>query len=217
MAHGYDVLTALTYAYGSPARAQAAFERALNRAGLDAAPTAPDELAAFLRAHVRAIAEMDLGEMVAAVLMQHLVEVNGPEPEAPSSSRPRPLARLRGGSPTSGQEPELPRIMLVRVDPIQGEALLGLSTLAVAVIRVKHPLPARERMRILRPTVVVVGPTVLDRDVEMLAETARRTGSEVIEMGAFIGPAAVHRAIRSAMARAGSALADTEPPKTRRS
>jgi hypothetical protein len=90
-------------------------------------------------------------------------------------------------------------IMLVRM----GDELdLGLEGLAVDVLRVKHPLPACERMRITRPLVVVVGSGIPEKDLERLALVARETGCEILECDAFVSHAAVKSALRRAVARA---------------
>ena len=224
MAPGNDLLSLLIRAYGSADRAQAALYRALRHAALDELPTSPVALASFFRAHLRPLVEADLGPMVAAALSERVVgSVDGPEQDPPASSGNRPLARLAMGPVThrqpqdardgSSQDPEerpisearrkTPCIMLVCVDPADEKAAgLDLSGFSVSVLRVRAPLPACERMRVTRPAVVIIGPTVSERDVEALTRVAREIGCRAIELGVYVAPAALHEALRRALARA---------------
>lgn len=75
-----------------------------------------------------------------------------------------------------------PHIMLVGVDPAEEATRLDLDELASGLLRVKHPLPACERMRVMRPLVVIVGAAVCKRDSKVLTDVARETGCEVVEL-----------------------------------
>ncbi len=94
--------------------------------------------------------------------------------------------------------------MLVRVDPADEAQDLGLSASTDTVLRVRHPLPACERVRTMRPLVVVVGPTVARLDIDALVHAAREAEAEVVEMGRFVSRAALQDALRRAVARAKS-------------
>ncbi len=84
-----------------------------------------------------------------------------------------------------------PSVMLVRVEP-DDEASLGLDQLPVRVLRVRHPLPACTRMRILRPEVLLVGPTVHPRDIGLLTDAAYDIAAGILHVGPFIGREGLH-------------------------
>jgi hypothetical protein len=219
----FDLLAPLSMAYGSADRAKAALERALRRAGLDQVPVAAGELANFLCAHVHPIVAQDLGSMIAGALLNHLRNQVGADDEgAPTSSAARPVARVTLRSqmqpeslPRSGPRRKGPWVMLVRVKRGDEEDRLGLSALGVRVVRVTHPLPACERMRVLRPSVVVAGPGIGDLDLDRLMEVSRETGIQVIAMAAFVAPAAVREMVRRAIARATAAEHEDLPDSKR--
>jgi hypothetical protein len=219
----FDLLTPLTRAYGSADRARSALDRALRRAGLDQVPVAVAELTGFVCAQLHAIVAEDMGPMIAGALLSHLRNQLGLADEGvPVSSTTRPVARvtLRAqtppeSQPRSGPRRKAPWVMLVRVKRGDEEESLGLAALDVQVIRVTHPLPACERMRVLRPSVVVAGPGIGDEDLDRLMEAARAIGTQVIALAAFVGPAAVRAALRRAIDRATAAedadLPDSKP------
>jgi hypothetical protein len=76
---------------------------------------------------------------------------------------------------------QLPPIMLVRV-PEDVEAQLELSSLAVRVLRVRHPLPACHRAHITRPSVIVIGGGVRSVDADLLSTEAVRIRAAVLDM-----------------------------------
>ncbi len=227
MAPSKDLLSLLTMAYGSADRALAALYRALRRAALDEVPTSPVKLASFFSTHVRPLAEADLGPMIAAALSERILgQADGVEQEPPASSVSRPLARLAMGPAThrqrqdardgSSEDPEerpisearrkTPCLMLVRVEPAEeAAARLELGRLSARVLRVRSALPACERMRIMRPAVIIIGPTVSERDVEALGAVAREIGCLVVELAVYVAPAALHQVLRRALAGATSA------------
>ncbi len=94
--------------------------------------------------------------------------------------------------------------MLVRVKRGDEEDSLGLAALDVCVLRVAHPLPACERMRVLRPSLVVAGPAIGDLDLDRLTQAACDTGIKVIALSAFVAPAAVRQVLRRAIVRAST-------------
>jgi hypothetical protein len=94
-------------------------------------------------------------------------------------------------------------ILLVRAHPDEeARCLAALDDLTARVLRVRHPLPACQRIRVVRPTVVVVGRGVRDEDARLLIDAAREAGSEVVELGAFVAPWALEEVLRRAVARA---------------
>jgi hypothetical protein len=222
-----DLLSPLSHAYGSAVRAEVALDWALGRAGLDALPSAPSDLASFLRTHLHAIAETDLGGFIAAALMDELLAlVESPETEE-SRSRPEghlsarsataATARLPPPAPVATPQPisqlrlrRAASIMLVRVDPADEAGDLDLNAYTDCVLRVKHPLPACERVRTMRPLVVIVGPAVSQLDVDALVLAAREADCEVVRMGAFVSRAALQDALRRAVARATARRESTD-------
>jgi hypothetical protein len=79
-----------------------------------------------------------------------------------------------------------PRVMLVRLEPGEEPSELGLARLPVSLLRVRHPLPACERMRVMRPLVVIVGPTVVERDLALLLRAADETDTAILHLGSLI-------------------------------
>ncbi len=47
----------------------------------------------------------------------------------------------------------------------------------------KHPMPARERMRVTRPAVVIAGAGVRTRDFELLVDEAYELRAAVLQLG----------------------------------
>jgi hypothetical protein len=76
--------------------------------------------------------------------------------------------------------------MLVRLETGEEPRELGLARLPVSVLRVRHPLPACERMRVTRPLVVIVGPTVLERDFALLMRSAEETDTAILQLGSSV-------------------------------
>jgi hypothetical protein len=72
--------------------------------------------------------------------------------------------------------------MLVRIEPGHEPVELGLEDLPVKVLRVRHPLPACVRMRILHPEVLLVGPSVQPRDLALLQDAAYETQAALVAL-----------------------------------
>jgi len=73
-------------------------------------------------------------------------------------------------------------VMLVRVASWE-ESPLCLDDLPARVVRVRHPLPARERIRITKPAVIIVGAGVRPKDFELLVDEAYFLGAAVMQLG----------------------------------
>jgi hypothetical protein len=90
--------------------------------------------------------------------------------DAPPASAPRlSLVSIR-----------MPSVMLVRIERGEEPAGLDLDELPLQVFRVRHPLPACTRMCVLRPEVVLVGPSVLPRDLARVIEQANEIQAAVV-------------------------------------
>jgi hypothetical protein len=90
-------------------------------------------------------------------------------------------------SPTSSPRISLvsirrPSVMLVRIEPGEEPEGLDLDALAVHVFRVRHPLPSCVRMSVLRPEVILVGPSVQPRDLACMIEQANEIQAAVVWM-----------------------------------
>jgi hypothetical protein len=85
-----------------------------------------------------------------------------------------------------------PSIMLVRIDPGTEPADLRLDDLPFTVLRVRHPLPACVRMRVMRPAVVLVGRSVLPRDFVLMLAAADRIGASVTLLGGLTATEGLH-------------------------
>jgi hypothetical protein len=73
-------------------------------------------------------------------------------------------------------------VMLVRIEPWE-ESMLLLRDLHTRVVRVRHPLPACERMRVQKPAVIIVGAGVRPQDFELLVDEAYELGAAVLQVG----------------------------------
>lgn len=73
-------------------------------------------------------------------------------------------------------------ILTVRVDePSIHEAI---ERIGLQVLRVRHPLPACQRILVTRPLAVVVGPTMRAVDTEDVARAAAHVAARFIEVAA---------------------------------
>jgi hypothetical protein len=79
-----------------------------------------------------------------------------------------------------------PCVMLVRIAEGEEPRELGLREMRAKVLRVRHPLPACERIRVLRPSVVVVGPNVRSDDLAKLAAAARDAKAAILQLGPLV-------------------------------
>jgi hypothetical protein len=73
-------------------------------------------------------------------------------------------------------------VMLVRVASWE-ESPLCLHDVPARIVRVRHPMPARERMRITKPAVIIVGAGVRPKDFELLVEEAYALDAAVMQLG----------------------------------
>ncbi len=155
-----QVLSTLAAAYGSADRARVALDASLGRAALDAVPSAPGELASFLRTDLHAIIAADVGPIIADAVRQELLSLVGyadhqeaRRPLEQPALRPTVRAMPQQRPPTLEADPPAvqppPRdgvsVMLVRVESAEETERLDLGDLAERVLRVRHPLPACER------------------------------------------------------------------------
>jgi hypothetical protein len=73
-------------------------------------------------------------------------------------------------------------VMLVRVEAWEEQMLL-LRDVAAEVVRVRHPLPACDRMRVTKPAVVIVGASVRPVDFQRLVDEAYELRAAVLQVG----------------------------------
>ena len=73
-------------------------------------------------------------------------------------------------------------VMLVRVEPWE-ESMLLLQDIEANVVRVRHPLPACERMRVVKPAVIIVGASVRAKDFELIIDEAYELRAAVLQVG----------------------------------
>jgi hypothetical protein len=98
-------------------------------------------------------------------------------------------------------------ILFVRVLPDEESACMAsLADGTARALRVRHPLPACERIRVVRPQVVVIG-RMRDEDAGLLWDVAREVGCEVVELRLLVAPSVQREALRRAVARATRARA----------
>jgi hypothetical protein len=84
--------------------------------------------------------------------------------------------------------------MLVRVAP-ETEALLDGASLGLIVLRTRHPIPACQRARIMRPIVIVLGPDIRQADAALLWHEAASMNAGVIELS-WMRPSAAAEQLR---------------------
>lgn len=78
--------------------------------------------------------------------------------------------------------------MLVRIEPAEEQGGLDLESLGILVYRVRHPLPACVRMRVLRPEVVLVGKSVTSPDLGQLLFEAHEITAAVMPRTQLLEP-----------------------------
>jgi hypothetical protein len=83
-------------------------------------------------------------------------------------------------------------VMLVRIDPGTEPEDLRLDETDLEVLRVRHPVPACTRMRVMRPAVVLVGKSVKPRDFILLLRAADDIGAEVFLVDAVAPAEGLH-------------------------
>ena len=103
-----------------------------------------------------------------------------------------------------------PSVMLVRIEPGDEPAELGLEELGVRVLRVRHPIPACQRMRITRPFVVVVGESVREAQRRLLVEEASQIGAALLPLGPLVDRPSLGPWMRGALERVAKRRAGTE-------
>ena len=94
---------------------------------------------------------------------------------------------------------EPPAVMLVRIAAGEEPRELALDDLFVRVLRVRHPVPACQRIRITRPHVVIFGESVRLADRALLLEEAKLVGAAVLPLSSMINRQALGAWLRNAM------------------
>ena len=73
-------------------------------------------------------------------------------------------------------------VMLVRMEAWEEQMLL-LRDITAEVVRVRHPLPACDRMRVMKPAVIIVGASVRPADFERVVDEAYELRAAVLQVG----------------------------------
>jgi hypothetical protein len=79
-----------------------------------------------------------------------------------------------------------PLVMLVRIEPGEEPKELALDELGADVVRVRHPLPACARLRVVRPMVVIVNAEIRAQDVAFVRRAASEIGARVLQLGPIV-------------------------------
>jgi hypothetical protein len=58
----------------------------------------------------------------------------------------------------------------------------AIERLGLQVLRVRHPLPACQRIRVTRPIAVIVGPTIRAADMDCIAQAAAEVEARMVEL-----------------------------------
>jgi hypothetical protein len=94
---------------------------------------------------------------------------------------------------------ERPSIMLVQIEPEEEPRELGLNERSLRVYRVRYPLPAAARMLVVRPLVVLIGPTVVERDLAFIFRAADETCAATLQLGSLVSQAPLGAWLRRAI------------------
>lgn len=124
--------------------------------------------------------------------MLKAIENTEAAPSAPAEPRKKYVSHVR-------IQVRTPCIMLVRLEPGEEPKELALDDLFVRVLRVRHPLPAVQRMRITRPLVVVLGESVREEDRRLLVEQAHEIGAAILPLGPLVSRRMIGSWLRNAM------------------
>jgi hypothetical protein len=121
------------------------------------------------------------------------------------------LSSALGGRAAVGYQSDVrlrkPCIMLVGIDAGAEPAELGLEDLAgsLRVVRVRYPLPACERMLVVRPLVVILGQSVREWALPVLEKTTKEIDATLLQLGPLVVRDALRdwlrRALETTMAR----------------
>jgi hypothetical protein len=95
-------------------------------------------------------------------------------------------------------------VALVHVDSGEEPAELTSGEFPVRLLRMRHALPACERIRALRPYLVIVGSRVRSWALPHLQIAAHEAGAELLELGPLVDAARVRSWIMSALTAAGA-------------
>lgn len=125
-------------AYGSRGPAIGALDRGLALAGRDRLPDDPEEVLAFVRAHLLSLLSADVGPRLTMALVDDFVarfdlpSPSAPGPSPPPPSMPRPVGRV-SLRPRSASAPAAPLMRVLLVDPDR----VGRATLARSLMRAR--------------------------------------------------------------------------------
>lgn len=102
--------------------------------------------------------------------------------------------------------------MLVGIEPGTEPVELGIEDLAGAlrVDRVRHPLPACQRIRILRPHVIVVSDRLRAWSMRALEQAAGEVGASILQLGPLVCRELLGEWLRGALQAALARRADRE-------
>ena len=89
--------------------------------------------------------------------------------------------------------------MLVRIERGEEPRELALEELDADVVRVRHPLPACARIRVVRPLVVILNAEVRAQDVAFVRRTATEIGAKVLQLGPIVSRSAMREWLRDAL------------------
>jgi hypothetical protein len=87
-------------------------------------------------------------------------------------------------------------VMLVRVD--DPEIAQIATAVASRVLRVRHPIPACQRVGVTRPLVIVLGPNVRSADAHLVLEAADQVSAEVVYLWNPVDPECFERDLNEA-------------------
>ncbi|HEX8796904.1 MAG TPA: hypothetical protein VF765_38395 [Polyangiaceae bacterium] len=81
-----------------------------------------------------------------------------------------------------------PCLLLIGIEPGEEPAELGIRELAGAlrVLRVRYPIPACQRIRIVRPHVIIVDRTVRAWSLAAIEQAAKEVGAPILQLGPLV-------------------------------
>jgi hypothetical protein len=107
------------------------------------------------------------------------------------AGEPTPAQVEDGSARSSGVWLKGPCVMLVRIEHAAELPELDEEGRRLRVVRVRHPVPACQRMAVLQPRVVIVGESVREWDFALLQAQARKIGAAILRLGPLVSREAI--------------------------
>ena len=101
---------------------------------------------------------------------------------APANTQPLAEGHAADADESTDIRRSVPCVLLVRIEEGEDPPELRLREQPLLVLRVRHPLPACVRIRVVHPHVVVVGRSVMPGFLPELFRAARAVKAELLDL-----------------------------------